>query len=786
MRKIVAILAALVTPAVASSDGVDLSWVECVGSPSASHYQGFVCTGTINETYRLVLQFKSPVTIENVTALNAYLTIDNEVAGPLAPFWHYESGGCNSGNLGISIAANISQLPYCAANYQDLYEGSGGAAGIAAFAANNPSPGQGRFITFMLPSGGPTIEAGLNYYAAHMTFTNRRRATCAGCSQPVLVKFDSLMIERSGGPSVMLRTSDKFSQCASINGATLQCGVQTFPIQIDARTLADTTFRLAGGCMDSRQIQTVQLTEGVHTLDACSGGCGLRPTITFSVDANGLVQYDPELEPAVDGDGTSTLIVRSFSFPPRADDLEPSMGLFSILPTAQFTDLAKVYPGWTLTGDTYRMISPRLYDPNTRIGRSSLIHDGDNADENGTPVGSAGTIISDAHMPLRPAEFNGPPNTAEIHTELRYLHLGSGSGVAVRAGTAAPGRPISPGEVQSTVGATGLYPAMSFFNVFPEVDLPQFAGLSNLTLYAKPTEPLLIDNTNLLCLPPRVVYLHRHSGPVGVYCLTDDTQNPKRWVAGDRFGWLVLAGHGINFDTVATAPSFRAAVGREAALGDPFDEFLQILSNEPEMADSATLAVDVINAIQLADAEAFVDTVYQDSLMNALSAATAAGQSGNPCGGVAIIARANVRVDGSPTPSDWVTDPDVRGRISRRLVALGEELQIQANQSGGCVTGVRDGRAPRDVTIQRIHPNPTRGSARIDYTIPRAGRVELSIYDLGGRRIAQLVDAELRAGTYHATWNGFVHQGRRAPSGVFFARLSACGETITARLSIVQ
>ena len=69
-------------------------------------------------------------------------------------------------------------------------------------------------------------------------------------------------------------------------------------------------------------------------------------------------------------------------------------------------------------------------------------------------VGTAGTLVADSDFIVEPAGFQGPPGTQEVHTEVRSLNMTSWQcamipGVAVRAGIDAPGRPISPGEVEA-------------------------------------------------------------------------------------------------------------------------------------------------------------------------------------------------------------------------------------------------------------------------------------------------------------------------------------------------
>jgi hypothetical protein len=130
--------------------------------------------------------------------------------------------------------------------------------------------------------------------------------------------------------------------------------------------------------------------------------------------------------------------------------------------------------------------------------------------------------------------------------------------VHVRAGTAAPSRPISPGEVEShsTSGlAADDWPAESFFDVFVEIDLPVLGAFPGGTLY-NPTA-LLVHNAKLVSFPPKVVYIHENHSAVPVVF---KTTNPGFWQAGDLFGYLVLAGHGANFTDVQQFEDAVAAV----------------------------------------------------------------------------------------------------------------------------------------------------------------------------------------------------------------------------------
>jgi hypothetical protein len=254
------------------------------------------------------------------------------------------------------------------------------------------------------------------------------------------------------------------------------------------------------------------------------------------------------------------------------DDSFDSLGTFRIFVAPAFQ--SRITGCFIYNPTTFRLQSPTMYDPATVVGYSYPHTHGSALDTGGTQVGSAHTIIADSSFTLVPPGFQGPAGEREVHTEVRSLNLVDlwGFGAHVRAGTQAPSRPISPGEVESK--ATGMhigdpafdFPAESFFDVFVEVYMPAGCGnLPAMTLYN--SQPLLIANDTLTDppgFPPRVVYVHENTNAVPVYFKNDIAGWGK---AGDLFGWLVLAGHGASYTNSA----------------EDIDEFETFMDTVPEM-----------------------------------------------------------------------------------------------------------------------------------------------------------------------------------------------------------
>lgn len=78
--------------------------------------------------------------------------------------------------------------------------------------------------------------------------------------------------------------------------------------------------------------------------------------------------------------------------------------------------------------------------------------------------------------------------------------------------------------------------------------------------------------------------------------------------------------------------------------------------------------------------------------------------------------------------------------------------------------------APLHLSIRNA-PDPFRGPTTVRYTLPAAGDVQIAVYDLGGRRVRQLVTRHEPAGDHSVVWDGLTDRGEAAKGGVYFARI---------------
>lgn len=99
--------------------------------------------------------------------------------------------------------------------------------------------------------------------------------------------------------------------------------------------------------------------------------------------------------------------------------------------------------------------------------------------------------------------------------------------------------------------------------------------------------------------------------------------------------------------------------------------------------------------------------------------------------------------------------------------------------------GVGPGTAPAAAVarVDLVAPNPVASSARVRFTVPHAGRVQLLVYGPAGRPVTMLLDRRVEAGAWEATWDGTNGAGERAAAGVYFVRLR--GEDFAASRKIL-
>ncbi len=92
-----------------------------------------------------------------------------------------------------------------------------------------------------------------------------------------------------------------------------------------------------------------------------------------------------------------------------------------------------------------------------------------------------------------------------------------------------------------------------------------------------------------------------------------------------------------------------------------------------------------------------------------------------------------------------------------------------------------NGEIPSAFALHQNYPNPFNAETSISFSITAQSDINLSIYDLLGRKVATLLSGPLDAGTHSVTWNA----GKFA-SGVYLCRLQSGDKSVSTRMLLLK
>ena len=88
--------------------------------------------------------------------------------------------------------------------------------------------------------------------------------------------------------------------------------------------------------------------------------------------------------------------------------------------------------------------------------------------------------------------------------------------------------------------------------------------------------------------------------------------------------------------------------------------------------------------------------------------------------------------------------------------------------------------------LLRPYPNPFNPTTTLAFTLKTGDRVELAVFDIRGRRVAEIHTGYLESGRHEFQWQGKDYQDGRVASGVYFARLKISNELQVQRMMLLK
>jgi len=143
--------------------------------------------------------------------------------------------------------------------------------------------------------------------------------------------------------------------------------------------------------------------------------------------------------------------------------------------------------------------------------------------------------------------------------------------------------------------------------------------------------------------------------------------------------------------------------------------------------------------------------------------------------------------------ADYATSPDCKWNADYNNVKLDhqrysiDEVIFSLNQGTG-ITDV-DGNPtviPLSYELGNNYPNPFNPTTEIEYAIPVSNHVSLAVFNSLGQQIKTLVDRNMTAGTYHATWDGTDDMGNSVPSGTYFYKMTSSHFNASKRMTLLK
>ena len=124
--------------------------------------------------------------------------------------------------------------------------------------------------------------------------------------------------------------------------------------------------------------------------------------------------------------------------------------------------------------------------------------------------------------------------------------------------------------------------------------------------------------------------------------------------------------------------------------------------------------------------------------------------------------------------------------------SLYENRPIELNTSKHFYVASLDSQDATDASVPKItmleanYPNPFNPETTIKYSIAKAGKVNLSIYNAKGQLVRTLVNESMEPGFRSIVWKGENNNGNKVSSGVYFYHLKTADRVITKKMLLMK
>jgi len=151
---------------------------------------------------------------------------------------------------------------------------------------------------------------------------------------------------------------------------------------------------------------------------------------------------------------------------------------------------------------------------------------------------------------------------------------------------------------------------------------------------------------------------------------------------------------------------------------------------------------------------------------------------------VAVLRFQLASTDCKQTALSFTTHCDYTYLSTLQLITICGPSLLNGRLNTPCAS---DAPSPRGALRElRNVPNPFNPSTTILFEVASGGLVQLRVFDISGRMVRHLLDADMPSGRHEVHWNGRDDAGKTLPGGVYLYQLATQGETFARRTVLLK
>jgi len=98
-------------------------------------------------------------------------------------------------------------------------------------------------------------------------------------------------------------------------------------------------------------------------------------------------------------------------------------------------------------------------------------------------------------------------------------------------------------------------------------------------------------------------------------------------------------------------------------------------------------------------------------------------------------------------------------------------IYLLTELTGTTQVGISENTIPSKISVKQNYPNPFNPSTKINVEIPNRSNVSINIFDVNGKKIKNLFNSSLAAGSHVFEWNAKDDNGILMASGVYYYKI---------------